>query len=156
MTTPGVKTVPDGAHTVNIYLCAKGAARAIDFYVAAFGAVETMARITDGSGRVGHAEIRIGDTAIMLADEHPEIGVLSPETIGGCPLSLTVYLPDADAVVKRAVAAGAELIRPVEDKFYGDRSGQIRDPFGFRWTISTHVEDVSEEEMQRRVKALSS
>ena len=156
MTTSGVKTVPDGAHSVNIYLYVKGAARAIDFYAQAFEAMETMARITDGSGRVGHAEIRIGDTTLMLADEHPEIGALGPQTIGGCPFSLMVYLPDVDGVVKRAVAAGAELVREVEDKFYGDRSGQIRDPFGFSWTISTHVEDVSEEEMQRRVKALSS
>jgi PhnB protein len=156
MTTKAVKAVPDGYQSVNVYLYIKGAARAIDFYAQAFGAVETMARITDGSGRVGHAEVRIGNTTVMLADEHPEIGALGPTTIGGCPFSLMAYVPDVDAVVKRAVTAGAQLVREVEDKFYGDRSGQIQDPFGFRWTISTHVEDVSEEEMQRRVKALSS
>jgi PhnB protein len=154
MTTRAVTAVPGGFHSVNVYLCARGAARALEFYASVFGAVETMARITDGSGRVGHAEFRIGDTTVMIADEHPEIGVLGPQTIGGCPFSLMVYVADVDAVVQRAVAAGAELIREVEDKFYGDRSGQIRDPFGFRWTISTHVEDVSEEELQRRVAAL--
>ena len=132
------------------YLCIKGAARAIEFYVKAFGARETYARITDGEGRVGHAEITIGGSTLFMADEHPEIGVISPATLGGSHMSFVINLPNVDDVVKQAVAAGGRLSRPVEDKFYGHRSGEITDPFGYRWTLSTKVEDVSEGEVQRR------
>ncbi|HEU5197095.1 MAG TPA: VOC family protein [Methylomirabilota bacterium] len=132
------------------YLCIKGAARAIEFYVKAFGARETYARITDGEGRVGHAEITIGGSTLFMADEHPEIGVISPATLGGSHMSFVINLPNVDDVVKQAVAAGGRLSRPVENKFYGHRSGEITDPFGYRWTLSTKVEDVSEGEVQRR------
>ena len=135
------------------YLYIKGAARAIDFYTRAFGARETYARITDGGGRVGHAEITIGASTLYLADEHPEINVVSPATLGGSHMSFVINVPDVDAMVKRAVDAGGRLSRPVETKFYGHRSGEISDPFGYRWAISTRVEDLSEEEIQRRAKA---
>jgi PhnB protein len=132
------------------YLCIKGAAKAIDFYRQAFGAQETFARITDSTGRVGHAEIQIGGSTIMLADEHPEIGVVGPPTLGGSPVSFMVNVPDVDAIVGRAVAAGGTLTRAVENRFYGHRNGEITDPFGYRWTLSTRVEDLSGEEIHRR------
>jgi PhnB protein len=132
------------------YLCIRGAAKAIEFYASAFGARETFARITDSSGRVGHAEIQIGGSTIMLADEHPEHGFVSPPSLGGAHMQLFVAVPDADAAVSRAVSAGGRLTRPVQNQFYGHRSGEITDPFGYRWTLSTKVEDVSDEEMQRR------
>ena len=132
------------------YLYIKGAAQAIGFYARAFGARETYARITDGDGRVGHAELTIGASTIFLADEHPEIGVISPATLGGSHMSFVINLPDVDDVVKQAVAAGGRLSRPVENKFYGHRSGEITDPFGYRWTLSTKIEDLTEEEVQRR------
>lgn len=147
-----VKPIPDGYHSVTPYLYIKGAARAIDFYKQAFGAVEVM-RLASPDGKVGHAEIKIGDSHVMLADEHPEMGARSPQSIGGSPVGLMVYLPDVDKVVDRAVKAGATLERPVEDKFYGDRTGGIVDPFGHRWYISTHIEDVPPEEMERRAAA---
>lgn len=136
--------------SVVAYLIVKGAAQALDFYARAFGAKESYARITDSTGRVGHAEITIGNTAIMLADEHPEIGARGPEAIGGCPVLFVVNVADVDATVAQAVAAGGRLTRPVEDQFYGDRTGEITDPFGYRWHLSTHVEDVPEDELQRR------
>ena len=134
------------------YLYIKGAAKAIEFYTRAFGARETYARITDGDGRVGHAEITIGASTLMLADEHPEIGVVSPATLGGSHMSFFVAVPNVDDMVKQAVAAGGRLSRPVENKFYGHRAGEITDPFGYRWTLSTKIEDVSEDEVQRRAK----
>ena len=139
--------------TVIHYLCVKGAAQAIDFYKKAFGATEVMARIADGKGRIGHAEIKIGDSVVMMADEHPEHGFLSPQTLGGCPVLFMINIPDVDAMVARAVAAGGHLTRPVENQFYGSRTGEITDPFGYRWYLSTHVEDVSEEEIVRRAAA---
>jgi PhnB protein len=145
MSTP-VSPVPE----VVAYLCLRGAAKAIEFYVAAFDARETLTRITDPNGRVGHAEIQIGASRIMLADEHPEHGFVSPLTLGGAHMQLFVSVPDADAAVRRAVAAGGRLTRPVQNQFYGHRSGEITDPFGYRWTLSTKIEDVSDEEMQRR------
>jgi PhnB protein len=135
------------------YLYVKGAAGAIEFYAKAFGARETYARITDGDGRVGHAEITIGNSTLMLADEHPEIGVVSPATLGGSHMSFFVAVPNVDEIVKQAVAAGGRLSRPIENKFYGRRAGEITDPFGYRWTLSTKTEDISEEEIQRRAKA---
>jgi PhnB protein len=139
-----------GSLQVIPYLCVKDAAKAIDFYEQAFGARETFARITHSTGRVGHAQIQIGDSTIMMADEHPEIGFVSPQTLGRAHMLFVVNVLDVDAMVSRAVAAGGTLTRPVTNQFYGDRIGEITDPFGYRWTLSTHVEDVSEEEMQRR------
>jgi PhnB protein len=147
-----VKPVPDGYHTATPYLIVQGAARALEFYKQAFGATELM-RFDGPGGRVGHAEIRIGNSPIMLADEHPEMGARGPRTIGGSPISILLYVEDVDACVARAVAAGATVRRPVKDQFYGDRSGMIEDPFGHVWSIATHTEDVSHEEMQRRAAA---
>ena len=132
------------------YLCIRDAAKAIDFYIKAFGARETFTRITDSSGRIGHAEIQIGASTIMLADEHPEHGFLSPLTLKGSHMQFFVPVPDADAAVARAVGAGGRLTRPVQNQFYGHRSGEVTDPFGYRWTLSTKIEDVPDDEMQRR------
>jgi PhnB protein len=134
------------------YLCIKGAAQAIEFYKAAFGARERMARITDGSGRVGHAEIEIGESTLMMADEHPEHTFVSPQTLGGAHMQFVVNVSDVDAMVKRAVGAGGRLTRPVANQFYGHRSGEITDPFGYRWTLSTKIEDLTDEEIQRRAR----
>jgi PhnB protein len=144
-----VKPIPDGYHSVTPYLIVNGGAKALDFYARAFGAVEHE-RMQDPTGKVRHAEIAIGTSRLMLADEHPEIDALSPTTVGGTPVSLHLYVEDVDAVVARAVAAGATLIRPVADQFYGDRVGGIADPFGHRWFIATHKEDLSREELHRR------
>lgn len=148
-----VKPVPEGYHTVTPYLIIRDAARAIEFYKKAFGAKE-MVRMPAPGGKIGHAEIKIGDSYIMLADESPELGHNGPQSIGGSPVSIVLYLEDVDAVVDRAVAAGAKVVRPVEDQFYGDRSGGVEDPFGHSWHISTHIEDVSPEEMKKRMDAL--
>lgn len=139
---------------VEAYICAKGASDAIEFYKKAFGAVETGARILGPDGKIGHAEFTIGETLIMISDEHPEIKVVSPQTLGGTPVSLMVHVESADDCMTRALAAGATPLRELADQFYGERSGQILDPFGHRWTISQHIEDVSPEEMQRRAKEL--
>lgn len=147
-----VKPIPDGYRSVAPYLIIDGAAKALDFYQKAFGATERM-RMPSPGGKVGHAEIQLGDCVIMLADEHPEIGARGPRAFGGSPVSLHVYVPDVDAVVKAAVAAGAKVTRPVENQFYGDRLGTIEDPFGHQWHISTHVEEVSPDEMARRAAA---
>ncbi|HZY54906.1 MAG TPA: VOC family protein [Reyranella sp.] len=147
-----VKPVPDGYHTLTPYLIVKGGAEALDFYKRAFGAVEEE-RIQHADGKVGHAEITIGNSRLMLADEHPEVGALSPTTVGGTPVSLHLYVEDVDTLVTRAVAAGATVIRPVADQFYGDRLGGIADPFGHRWFIATHKEDLTREELHRRAAA---
>jgi PhnB protein len=147
-----VQPIPDGYHTATPYLIVQGAARAIEFYKKAFGATE-LYRLADPGGRVGHAEIKIGDSPIMLADEHPEMGARSPQAFGGSPVSLLLYVEDVDAVFSRAVAAGAQVRRPVKDQFYGDRAGTLVDPFGHSWTVATHKEDVSSEEVQRRFEA---
>ena len=147
-----VKPVPDGYHTVTPYLIVGDAAAAIEFYKRAFGATERM-RLADPSGKVGHAEIVIGDSAVMLADEFPEMGARGPKSLGGSPVGLAVYVEDVDAMAERAVAAGATVVRPVQDQFYGDRSGTFEDPFGHKWTLATHKEDVSPEEMTRRFEA---
>jgi PhnB protein len=149
-----VNYIPQGYHTATPYLIVKGAARAIDFYKQAFGATELM-RFAGPGGSVGHAEIRIGDSPIMLADEMPQMGYRSPAALGGSPVSVMLYVPDVDKVVERAVKAGAKVERPVADQFYGDRSGTIHDPFGHVWTVSTHKEDVSPEEMQRRAAGMA-
>jgi len=147
-----VRPVPDGYHTVTPYLIVKGAAQAVDFYKKVFGAVELM-RIDAPGGKVGHAEIKLGDSPVMLADEFPEMGASSPQTIGGSPVGLLLYVPDVDAVFARAVSAGAKALHPVADKFYGDRAGTVVDPFGHQWTVATHKEDVAPDELQRRAKA---
>lgn len=142
-----VKPIPDGYHSITPYLIVKSAAEAIDFYKRAFGATELL-RMPDAKGRVSHAEIRIGNSVIMMADEHPEIKAYSPAHYGGSAVSLLVYVEDCDAVFHRAVAAGATVERPLADQFYGDRTGGVVDPFGYRWYISTHIKDVSAEELQ--------
>jgi PhnB protein len=154
MSKSRVKPIPEGYHSATPYLIVDGAAKALDFYRHAFGATERM-RMPAPGGRVGHAEISIGDSVIMLADEHPEIGARGPRAYGGTPVSLHLYVPDVDATVQRAVAAGATLVSPVADKFYGDRMGTIDDPFGHRWHVSTHQEDVTPAEMARRAAAMS-
>ena len=147
-----VKPIPDNYHAVTPYLIIKEAAKAIDFYKKVFGATEVM-RMPGPGGKVMHAELKIGDSVIMLADENPEMDARSPQSFGGTPVSLMVYVEDVDSVFKRAISAGAKELRPLQNQFYGDRSGTISDPFGHKWTVSTHVEDVSPEEMQRRMAA---
>ena len=149
-----VKAIPDGYHNVCAYMIVDGAARALDFYTRVFGATERM-RMPGPGGKIGHAEIAVGDAMIMLADEHPEMDARGPRAFGGSPISMMLYVADVDATVKAAVAAGAKVVRPVEDKFYGDRSGTIEDPFGHHWHVSTHKEDVSPDEMARRAAAAS-
>ena|SRR5437868_11392049 len=146
------KPIPDGYHTATPYLIVDGAARAIEFYKEAFGAKEMM-RMAEPSGRVGHAEIKIGNSAIMLADEFPEMGARSPKALGGTPVSLMLYVEDVDKVFARAISAGGKETRPVKDQFYGDRMGSLADPFGHEWHIATHKEDVSPEEMKGRMVA---
>jgi len=145
------RTTPDGYHSVTPYLIVKGAADAIDFYKRSFGATELL-RMTRPDGKVGHADIRIGDSNIMLADEHPEMGYRSPQSLGGAGVSLMVYVDRVDEVFKRAVAGGAKELQSVKDQFYGDRSGTLQDPFGHTWTIATHIEDIPPEEMRRRAE----
>jgi PhnB protein len=147
-----VKPIPEGYHTATPYLIVKGGASAIEFYRKAFGAKEVM-RLADPTGKIGHAEIQIGDSRIMLADEHPEMDIRGPQSLGGTPVGILLYVPNVDAVVNQAVAAGAKVERPVVDQFYGDRSGTILDPFGHKWTIATHKEDISPEEMNKRFEA---
>jgi PhnB protein len=145
-----MSTPASSVSAVTPYLCIRDAAKAIEFYAKAFGARETFKRITDSTGRVGHAEIQIGSTTIMLADEHPELGFVSPLTLKGAHMQFFVAVADADEAVRRAVAAGGRLTKPVQNQFYGHRSGEVTDPFGYRWTLSTKIEDVSDDEMQRR------
>lgn len=147
-----VKPIPEGYHSVTPYLIIKGAADAIEFYKKAFGATELF-RLADPSGKIGHAEIKIGDSPIMLADEVTGMGYLSPQSLNGSPVSLMIYVEDVDAVFAQALAAGAKEVKPVEDKFYGDRSGSLTDPYGHEWHVSTHKEDVSPEEMDKRAAA---
>lgn len=148
-----VKAIPDGYHNVTPYLIIRGASDAIEFYKSAFEAIETH-RFAAPGGTIGHAEIRIGDSVIMLADEHPDMGYKGPQSLGGSPVSIMLYVENSDAVFNRAVAAGATVKDPVQDKFYGDRMGSIADPFGHLWHIATHKEDVSPQEMERRMKAM--
>lgn len=147
-----VKPIPEGFHSVTPYLCVDDAARAIEFYKEAFGATEVM-RLEAPGGKIGHAEVRIGDSVIMLADEFPEINFRSPRTVGGPSSHFMIYVEDVDARVEQAVAAGAKLTRPVKDQFYGDRTGGVEDPFGHVWFIATHIEDLSLEEIRRRCDA---
>jgi PhnB protein len=150
----GVKPIPDGYGSVIPYLIVSDGTAAIAFYQRVFGAKLRM-RLDGPDGKVGHAELEIGDSLVMLADEHPEMGALSPRSISGSPVGLHLYIEDVDAVAAKALAAGASLERPVENQFYGDRLGTIIDPFGHRWHISTHIEDVSPEEIGRRAAAMA-
>ena len=143
---------PPGYHSVNMYLSLRDAVSAMDFYKRAFGAEQVM-KLDMPDGKVAHAEIKIGDTIVMMSEENPDWGNKSPLTLGGSPVHLMIYVPDVDAAFKKAIAAGGKETRPVKDQFYGDRSGTLKDPFGFEWTIATHIEDVSEAEAQRRMQA---
>ena len=147
--------IPEGYPRVTPYLIVDGASAAIDFYTSVLGATERM-RMSAPDDRVGHAELEIGDSVIMLADESPEMDARSPRTVGGTPVSLHVYVEDADGTFERAIGAGATALQQVEDKFYGDRSGSFEDPFGHRWHVATHVEDVPPDEMEKRAAAAMS
>ncbi len=148
-----VSPIPAGYHSLTPYLIVKGGADAIDYYKKAFGAVEVF-RMPMPGGKIGHAELGIGNSHLMLADEHPEMGAVAPAADRRSPVGLLLYVEDVDAVFQRAVAAGGRVDRPVVDQFYGDRSGTFTDPFGHVWTVATHKEDVSTEEMQRRMAAM--
>lgn len=147
-----IKPIPDGYHAVTPYLIIRGVTDAIEFYKKAFGATELF-RFRAPDGKIDHAEVKIGDSPIMIADEHPEMGVKGPQTLGGSPVKLLIYVEDVDTVFNRAVAAGASVKEAVKEKFFGDRIGTLTDPFGHVWHVSTHKEDVPVEEMERRAKA---
>jgi thioredoxin-dependent peroxiredoxin len=146
-----VKPIPDGYHSITPHLIIKGAAQAIEFYKKAFGATEVFRM--EHEGQVGHAEIKIGDSPIMLADEFPGMGFVSPATLGGTPVSLMIYVDDVDETFKAAIAEGGKELKPLQDQFYGDRSGTLTDPFGHIWTVATHKEDITPEEMDKRAAA---
>jgi PhnB protein len=152
--SPSVKPIPDGYPQLSPYLIVDGAAQAIDFYKQVLGATERM-RMGGPEGKIGHAEVQIGEAVVMLADEHPDMGYLGPKAIGGTPVTIGVYVEDVDKTFDTALKAGATSLRPVENQFYGDRSGQFEDPFGHRWSVSTHVEDVPPDEMQKRAAAMA-
>src|SRR5260221_7049595 len=153
MTTTKPKPIPDGFHSVTPYLSIKGAAQAIDFYKRAFGAEERFRMPGPDGKTIGHAEITIGNSILMLADEMPECGNQSAQTLKGSPVGFAIYVENADAAFKRAVEAGASVTRPIPDQFYGDRAGTVKDPFGHQWTLMTHQEDVPPDEMKKRVAA---
>ncbi|MCH5378015.1 MAG: VOC family protein [Planctomycetes bacterium] len=144
-----VKAIPDGYHSVTPYLIVDDGAAALEFYRRAFGARERLRMPAPGS-KVGHAEMEIGDSCIMLADEVPDMGARSARAFGGSPVTMHLYVEDVDRAVRQAIAAGAKEVRPVQDQFYGDRSGTIEDPFGHIWHIATHTEELSPEELERR------
>jgi PhnB protein len=146
-----VKPIPEGYHSLTPYLIIDGAADAIEYYKKAFGAVELFRM--DHGGKIGHAEMKIGDSPFMLADEHPEMGYRSPNSIGSTPVSLMIYVEDVDTVYKQAIDAGGKEVKALQDQFYGDRSGTLTDPFGHVWTVATHKEDVAPEEMEKRIAA---
>jgi PhnB protein len=148
-TVPDVQAIPDGYPRVIPYLCVDGAEAAIAFYSSVLGATERM-RMPAPGGMIGHAELELGDSLIMLSDEFPEMGQRSPKTVGGTPVTMSVYCEDVDAVFNKAVEAGATVVQAPETQFYGDRSGQFEDPFGHRWNVASRVEDVSPEEIRRR------
>jgi len=150
-----VKPIPEGYPQVTPYLCVDGAADAIEFYKQVFAANERM-RMAEPSGRVGHAELEIGDAVVMLSDPYPEMNVVDPKKLGGSPVTLSIYVNDVDATFKKALGKGATQLRAPENQFYGDRSGQFADPWGHKWSVATHIEDVSPDEMQRRAAAAMS
>lgn len=145
-----VKPVPDGYHTITPYLYVRGGAKAMEFYSKAFGAEELFRMPAPDGKSIGHAEMKIGDSIFMLADECPEMSVRSPQTLGGCGASFLLYVKDVDAAFQRALDAGATVSKPLQDMFWGDRMGQVADPFGHHWSLATHIEDVSPEEVARR------
>jgi PhnB protein len=147
-----VKAIPEGYHSVTPYLVIDGAAAAIDYYKEAFGATELFRM--DHGGKIGHAEIKIGDSPIMLADEFPEMGHVGPKKLGGSPVGIMIYVDDVDTIYNRAIAKGGVEVKALQDQFYGDRSGTLTDPFGHLWTVATHKEDVSPEEMEKRMAAV--
>lgn len=149
-----VKAIPDGYHSITPYLIVKGAAAAIDYYKEVFGATELL-RIPQADGRIGHAELKFGDSVVMLADEFPEMKSVGPKTLGSSPVGILLYVEDVDATFAKAVSRGAKVQKPLADQFYGDRNGTVEDPFGHKWTIATHKEDVSPQEMERRMAAMS-
>ena len=151
--SPSVNPIPDDYPRVIPSLVVDGAAQAIDFYREVLGATERL-RMDGPDGRIGHAELQIGESVIFVADEFPEMEFVGPKKIGGSPVTVMVYVEDVDATFERATKGGAKVTRPVEDQFYGDRVGQFEDPFGHRWSIATHVEDVSPEEMEKRAAAM--
>lgn len=144
-----VKPIPDGYHSITPYLIVDGGQQALEYYQQAFGA-EVEMLMPGPEGKVMHAEFRVGDSKVMLADEFPEHGALSPKSVGGTPVSLALYVEDVDSVFSKAVQAGGNELRPVQDQFYGDRMGTLEDPFGHKWTVGTHIEDVTPEEMAQR------
>lgn len=146
-----VKPIPEGYHSVTPYLIIKGAADAIEYYKNAFGATELFRM--EREGKIGHAEIKIGDSPIMLADEHPQMGAVSPKTLGGSPVGIMIYVNDVDTIFNQAIKLGGVQVKPLQDQFYGDRSGTLTDPFGHQWTVATHTEDVAPEEMEKRMAA---
>jgi PhnB protein len=148
-----VKPIPDDYPRVMPYLIVEGASEAIDFYKRVFGAQERL-RLGGPDGRIGHAELQFADSVVMVADAFPEMGIQDPRQIGGSPVSMTIYVEDVDATFAAALQLGAQEVRPVEDKFYGDRAGQFDDPWGHRWTVMTHVEDVTPDELRARAEAL--
>jgi PhnB protein len=148
-----VSPIPNDRPQLSTYLTVKDGAKAIEFYKQAFGA-EELTRLADAEGKIGHAELKIGSAHIMLSDEFPEFGNKSPQTLGGSPVMVHLYVEDADAVAQRAVDAGAQLIQAVEDQFYGDRGGRLADPFGHTWWVATHIEDVPDDEMRKRAQEL--
>ncbi len=150
MATKAKRYIPEGYHTVTPYLIVKNATQALEFYKKVFHATELF-RMPMANGKIGHAEIRMGDSNVMLADEAPEVNARSPQSIGGTPVGICLYVEDCDRMFQEAVAAGAKVERPLTDQFYGDRSATVIDPYGHKWTISTHKEDVSPEEMKKRM-----
>ena len=153
MSTKKVKPIPDGSHSVTPHLVCAGAADAIEFYKKAFNAVEIL-RLPGPQGKLMHAEVRIGDSAVMLVDESPEWGMLGPKSLKGSPVTIHLYVEDVDAFIARAVGAGAKITMPIADMFWGDRYGTLEDPFGHRWSVGTHIRDVSPEEMQQAAQKL--
>ena len=153
--TPSVRPIPEGYHTVTPALVVRGAARAIEFYTRAFGAREVGRMMSPDGQQVWHAELQLGDTRVMLGDEMPDMGASGPESLGGSPVTLHLYVEDADAVFQQAIDAGATVIQPLANAFWGDRYGRLKDPFGHNWSIATHIEDLSEQEMLRRAEAFS-
>ena len=153
MPSPQVKTIPEGMHSLTPHLVCDGAAKAIDFYKAAFGAVEAM-RLPGPGGKLMHAMLRIGDSALMLVDEFPEMGSRGPKALKGSPVTIHLFVPDVDATVAQAVKAGAKLTMPPENMFWGDRYGQLEDPFGHRWSIATHLQDLTPEQIQKNFTAM--
>jgi PhnB protein len=153
MTKPQVKAVPDRMHSVTPHLICAGAADAIEFYKKAFNATEVM-RLPGPGGKLMHASVRIGDSAVMLVDENPDWGMLGPKSLKGTPVTIHLYVEDVDAFVARAVGAGAKITMPIEDMFWGDRYGKLEDPFGHHWSVATHIRDVSPEEMQQAMQKM--